>query len=184
LLILLATRFGRVSDEHGPRVLLTVGPLLVAAGMVLFSMMRSKADFWREGVPGLALFSLGLAMLVAPITATVLRSAPGRYSGVASGLNQTFSRLGNLLTVAVLGLVVLLVYRSNGGDHGVPLARGQHGHLLRNASMDAFRIAMLVSAALAIAGALVAWLGISNDDALRPPEPEQAQAAASGATAS
>ena len=78
------------------------------------------------------------------------------FSGIASGLNQTFSRLGNLLTVAVLGLVVLLVYHANGGDHGEPLARDQHDAVLRSASMDAFRVAMLVSAGLALAGAVVA----------------------------
>jgi EmrB/QacA subfamily drug resistance transporter len=168
MMILLSARFGRLSDEHGPRLFLTVGPLLVAGGLVLISLMRSRTDFWREGVPGILIFSFGLSMLVAPITATALGSAPGRFSGVASGLNQTFSRLGNLLAVAVLGLVVLIVYHGNGGDHGVPLARGQHVHVLRSASMDAFRAAMLVSAALAVAGALVAALGISNDDALRP----------------
>jgi EmrB/QacA subfamily drug resistance transporter len=177
LMILLSARFGRLSDEHGPRLFLTVGPLLVAAGMVLFSLMQSKTDFWREGVPGILVFSFGLSMVVAPITATALGSAPGRFSGVASGLNQTFSRLGNLLAVASLGLVVLLVYQSSGGDRGVPIARDQHDHVLRSASMDAFRVAMLVSAGLAVAGALVAALGISNADARRRTERAEAAAA-------
>jgi len=70
----------------------------------------------------------------------------------------------------VLGLVVLLVYHGQGGDSGVPLARGQHDHALRSASMDAFRVAMLVSAGLALAGAVVAALGISNADARQPAE--------------
>jgi MFS family permease len=177
VLILFSARFGRLADEHGPRLLLTVGPLLVAAGMVLFSLMRSREDFWREGVPGLVVFALGLSMVVAPITSTALKSAPGQFSGVASGLNQTFSRLGNLLTVAVLGLVVLLVYHANGGDRGVPISRTQHDHVLRSASMDAFRVAMLVSAGLAVAGALVAAFGISNQDALGPAEQAEAAAA-------
>jgi EmrB/QacA subfamily drug resistance transporter len=176
VMILLSARFGKLADEHGPRIFLTVGPLLVAAGMVLFSLMGTKSDFWREGVPGIVVFSLGLSMLVAPITATALSSAPGRFSGVASGLNQTFSRLGNLLAVATLGLVVLLVYQSSGGDRGVPIARDQHDHVLRSASVDAFRAAMLVSAGLAVAGALVGALGISNREALR--RTDQAEAAA------
>ena len=145
--------------------------------MVLFSLMESKSDFWREGVPGIVVFALGLSMVVAPITSTALGSAPGRFSGVASGLNQTFSRLGNLLAVATLGLVVLLVYQSSGGDRGVPIARGQHDHVLRSASIDAFRVAMLVSAGLAVAGALVAAFGISNEDALRRTDPAEAAAA-------
>jgi EmrB/QacA subfamily drug resistance transporter len=170
VMILLSARFGKLADEHGPRLLLTVGPTLVAAGMVLFSFMRGKTDFWRFGVPGIVVFALGLSMVVAPITSTALGSAPGQFSGIASGLNQTVSRLGNLLAVAVLGLVVLLVYQAQGGDRGVPLARGQNDHVLRSASMDAFRVAMLVSAGLALAGAVVAALGISNEDARRPSE--------------
>jgi len=177
VMILLSARFGKLSDEHGPKLFLTVGPLLIAGGMVLFSLMRSKDDFWREGVPGLVVFSLGLSMLVAPITSTALASAPGRFSGIASGLNQTFSRLGNLLAVAVLGLVVLLVYQANGGDHGQPIALDQHDPVLRSASMDAFRVAMLVSAGLALAGALVAAFGISNRDALRGSDRAEAAAA-------
>lgn len=170
VMILLSSRFGTLADRRGPRLFLTVGPVLVAAGMVLFSFMRSRTGFWIFGVPGLLVFALGLSMVVAPITATALSSAPGRFSGIASGLNQTVSRLGNLLAVAALGLVVLLVYRANGGDSGVPIARDQHDHLLRSASMDAFRVAMLVSAGLALAGAVVGALGISDEDARRPSE--------------
>jgi MFS family permease len=177
VMILLASRFGKLADERGPRMLLIVGPVLVGCGMVLFAFMRSKDDFWRFGVAGLLVFSLGLSMLVAPITSTALSSAPERYSGIASGFNQTVSRLGNLLAVAGLGLVVLLVYQANGGSHGVPLARGQHDLHLRSASMDAFRAAMLVSAGLALAGAVVAALGISNADATGAPEGAEAAAA-------
>jgi EmrB/QacA subfamily drug resistance transporter len=166
VMILLSPRFGRLADERGPRLFLTTGPILIAAGFVLFSFMRSESDFFRVGLPGLLLFSFGLSMVVAPITSTALSSAPERFSGIASGLNQTVARLGNLLTVAVLGLVVLLVFRSSGGS-GVPLARGRHGDVLRAASMDGFRVAMLVSAGLALAGAFAAAIGISDSDALR-----------------
>lgn len=170
VMILLSSRFGTLADEHGPRVFLTAGPTLVATGMVLFSFMRSKTDFWLYGVPGLVVFALGLSIVVAPITSTALGSAPGRFSGIASGFNQTVSRLGNLLAVAELGLVVLLVYHANGGDRGVPIARGQQDHTLRSASMDGFRVAMLVTAGLALAGAVVAAVGISNADARQPAE--------------
>jgi EmrB/QacA subfamily drug resistance transporter len=167
MMILLSPRFGGIADRRGPRVLLTAGPVLVATGFVLFSFMRSTADFWRFGVPGLLLFSVGLSMVVAPITSTALSSAPERFSGIASGLNQTVARLGSLLTVAMLGLVVLLVYRSSGGSRGVPLARGQHDEVLRSASMDAFHIAALVSAGLALCAAAVGAFGISDSDARR-----------------
>jgi EmrB/QacA subfamily drug resistance transporter len=172
VMILLSSRFGKFADQHGPRLLLTTGPCLVAAGFVLFSFMRSETDFWRFGVPGLLLFSFGLSMVVAPITSTALSSAPERFSGIASGFNQTVARLGNVLTVAALGLVVLLVFHANGGT-GVPLERGQHNVAARSASMDAFRIATLVSAGLALCGAAVAALGISDGEARRKCEPEE-----------
>jgi hypothetical protein len=165
MMILFSARFGRLADEHGPRLFLTVGPVLVGGGLVLFSLMEEFDDFWRYGIVGLAVFSFGLAMLVAPITSTALQSAPTRYTGIASGLNQTVSRVGNLLAVATLGFVVLLVYEANGGDTGVALARHQHDPTLHSASVAAFRAAMLVAAGLAFAGAIVAWFGISNQEA-------------------
>jgi EmrB/QacA subfamily drug resistance transporter len=177
VMILFSSRFGRLADQHGPRLFLSVGPVLVGCGMVLFSFMREKTDFWLFGVPGLVVFSFGLSMVVAPITSTALSSAPEHFSGIAAGFNQTVSRLGNLLAVAVLGLVVLVVYQSSGGGHGVPLARGQHDLSLRSASMDGFRVAMLVSAGLALAGAVIAAFGISNTDARREPEHTEAATA-------
>lgn len=165
VMILLAARFGRLADEHGPRVLLTLGPFLIGCGLVLFSFMAERDDFWRFGVAGLGLFSLGLSMVVAPITATALSSAPARFGGIASGLNQTASRLGNLLAVAAIGFVVLLVFHANGGTReAAPLAQGQHDPQLRSASVDAFRAAMLVAAGLAFAGAAVGAAGISNGE--------------------
>jgi EmrB/QacA subfamily drug resistance transporter len=180
LMILLAPRFGRLADERGPRLLLTAGPALLGCGTFLWSFMEDRAGFWRFGIPGLALTSLGLAALVAPITATALSSAPERFSGIASGVNSTLSRLGNLLAVAALGFVVLLVFKANGGTHGVPIARGQTQPALRSASVDAFRVAMLVTTGLALCGAAVAALGISNAEARRTRDETEAPAPAAG----
>ena len=169
ILILLAARFGRLADRYGPRLFLTAGPLLVGAGTLLFVPMSEKGDFWRFGIPGLALFALGLALLVAPITATALSSAPTEYAGVASGVNSTISRLGNLLAVAVVGLVVSLVFAASVGDtNAVPLAAGVVDPELRDGSIDAFRVAMLVTAGLAFAGAAIGALRISNAEARQP----------------
>jgi EmrB/QacA subfamily drug resistance transporter len=166
IMILLAARFGRLADQHGPRLFLTVGPALVGAGILLFVPMNEESDFWTYGIPGLVLFALGLSVLVAPITATALSSAPTEYAGVASGVNSTISRLGNLLAVAVIGLVITLVFEANGGSaSAVPLAAGQEDPELRAASIDAFRAAMIVAAALAFAGAGIAAVAISNKEA-------------------
>jgi EmrB/QacA subfamily drug resistance transporter len=166
VMILLAARFGALADRHGPRLYLTVGPALIGGGTLLALAVGDRSDFWTVGVAGLALFSLGLALLVAPITATALKSAPQEYAGIASGVNSTVSRLGSLMAVAVIGLVISLVFDAQVGEAGgVPLAKDQERPALRDASVDGFRAGMLLAAGLAFAGAAVAAVGISNREA-------------------
>jgi MFS family permease len=113
-------------------------------------------------LPGLVLYGLGLSMIVAPITAAALTTVPGRYSGLAAGLNSTFSRLGSLLAIAILGLIVSLVFAARTDDPElVPFALGQQSPEFVAGSTDAFRAAMVVAAALALAGSLTA-LGYSR----------------------
>jgi hypothetical protein len=145
---------------------LTAGPALIGIGTLLYLFVEERSDFWTAGIAGLVLFALGLAMLVAPITATALASAPSAYAGIASGVNSTVSRLGGLLAVAVVGLVIALVFEGSGGAaEAVPLAKDQADPALRDASVDAFRAGVLVVAALAFAGAAVGAFGISNAEA-------------------
>jgi MFS family permease len=182
VMIALAARFGTLADRHGPRLYLTIGPALIGLGTLVFMVVDEKSDFWTAGIAGLLLFSLGLAMMVAPITATALKSAPERYAGIASGVNSTVSRLGSLIAVAVIGLVISLVFeaRTDAPD-AVPIARDQTAPELRDASVDGFRAGMLLAAALAFAGAAVGAAGISNREArgeLEPAVSEQAPAPA------
>ena len=165
IMILFAARFGALADRQGPRLYLTAGPALLGVSLLLLQFVGSKSEFWYAGVPSLLLFALGLAMLVAPITATALKSAPAEAAGIASGVNSTVSRLGSLLTVALIGLVISLVFENRVGDRGVPLARGQTAEALRDASIDAFQTGMLLAAGLAFAGAGVAALWISDREA-------------------
>ncbi len=172
VMILLAARFGALADRHGPRLYLTVGPLLSGAGTLVFALVSERSEFWTFGIAGLALFSLGLAVFVAPITATALKSAPAEYAGVASGVNSTVSRLGSLISVAVIGLVIALVFDAAAdGTGAVPLGTDQRAPELRDASVDAFRAGMGIAAGLAFAGAAVAAFGISNREAMGRPEP-------------
>jgi len=166
VMILLAARFGGLADKHGPRLYLTLGPALIGVGTLVFAIVDTRSEFWTYGVAGLLLFSFGLAMMVAPITATALKSAPERYAGIASGVNSTVSRLGSLIAVAVIGLVITLVFESRTDAVGaVPLALDQTAPELREASVDGFRAGMVVAAALAFAGAAVGAVGISNREA-------------------
>jgi MFS family permease len=161
VVLLLAARFGRLSDRYGPRTFLVVGPTVMAAGMLLWLRVddRSLADGL---LPGLVLYGLGLSLIVAPITSAALTTAPGRYSGLAAGINSTFSRLGSLLAIAILGVVVSLVFAGRTDDPElVPFALGQHSPEFVAGSTAAFRAAMIVAAALALAGSLTA-LGYSR----------------------
>jgi EmrB/QacA subfamily drug resistance transporter len=179
VMILLAARFGALADRQGPRLYLTLGPIAFGAGTLLFLFVTERSDFWIAGTLSIAITSLGLAMLVAPITATALKSAPERYAGIASGVNSTVSRLGSLIAVAIIGLVISLVFHAQiPREDAVPLAKDQRGAELREASKDGFRAGMLLAAGLAFLGAGVAAVGISNrearGDAVSEPEPAPA----------
>jgi EmrB/QacA subfamily drug resistance transporter len=182
VMILLAARFGALADRHGPRLYLTAGPALMGAGTLLFLLVTERSEFWTFGVVGYAIFSLGLAMMVAPITATALKSAPAEYAGIASGVNSTVSRLGSLIAVAVIGLVIALVFDARTDQSGaVPLAKDQDAPELRDASVAGFRAGMALAAGLTFAGAAVAAAGISNREATGRPEPAVTEQAAAQA---
>ncbi len=179
VLILLAARFGAIADRQGPRLLLTLAPLMLALGTLLILPVSEQSDFWTFGIASLVVFSLGLAMLVAPITSTALKSAPSDFAGIASGVNSTVSRVGSLTAVALIGLVITLVFTGQVTDpDAVPLARDQTDPALREGSIDGFRAGMLLAAGLAIAGSLVAAFGISNADARAEVKPVSEPAAA------
>jgi EmrB/QacA subfamily drug resistance transporter len=181
IMIVLAARFGTLADRNGPRLYLTAGPALLGVGTLLFLLVDERSDFWTAGVASLLVFSLGLAMLVAPITSTALKSAPERYAGIASGINSTVSRLGSLISVALIALVISLVFQAQtDNEDAVPLARNQESAELREASKDGFRAGMLLAGGLAFAGAVVAAVGISNREA-RGLEPEVSEPAAAPA---
>jgi EmrB/QacA subfamily drug resistance transporter len=169
VMLALAPRFGRLADRLGARLFLVAGPLVMASGMLLWLRVDDRS-LWDGLLPGLVLYGLGLAMIVAPITAAAMTTAPERYSGVAAGVNSTFSRLGSLFAIAVLGLVVSLVFAARTDDSNlVPLALDEDSPEFVAASTEAFRAAMIVAAALAVGGS-VAALGYS-----RPPEADLAK---------
>lgn len=187
VMIVLAARFGALADRYGPRAFLTFGPLVMATGMLVLLAFDERSELPTVGVLGIGLFSLGLAALVAPITSTALAAAPTELAGIAAGVNQTLSRTGNLLAVAVLGIVVSLVFGARVDEVGaVPLAVDQVEPLLRDASIDAYRAAVIGAVAFVVAGAAVAAVGISNADARREAagpsigRDEQAAVAATG----
>lgn len=159
LMLLLSSRSGRLAQRIGPRTQLVVGPLLLAAGMLLLRMAVPGASYLTGVLPGVLVFGLGLTTLVAPVTATVLAAAPEEHTGVASGVNNAVARAGGLLAVAVLPAVTGL----SGGAYADP------------ARLTAsFRLALLVCAGMSVVGALLAF-GVRNVLAGRD-EPERDRA--------
>jgi MFS family permease len=179
VMVLLAARFGALADRQGPRLYLTLAPVFLGLGALAMLGLDERSDFWTAGIVAITLTSLGLAMLVAPITATALKSAPSEYAGIASGVNSTVSRLGSLIAIAVIGLVISLVFHARVDAPGaVPLGKDQQNPELRAASRDAFRAGMLLVAGLAFVGAAVGAVGISNREARGGLEPVSEQAPA------
>jgi EmrB/QacA subfamily drug resistance transporter len=179
VMFLLAARFGALADRQGPRLYLTLAPIFLGLGALCALALDERSDFWTAGVASMALTSLGLAMLVAPITSTALKSAPAEYAGIASGVNSTVSRLGSLMAIAIIGLVISLVFHARvDAPRAVPLAKDQRSPELRGASKDAFRAGMLAVAGLAFVGAAVGAVGISNREARSGVEEVSAQAPA------
>ena len=149
-LLLLSSRAAALSARIGPRIPMTVGPLVCAAGALLLLGVGEGATWWSV-LPGMTVFALGLALLVSPLTAAVLAAAPDRFAGVASGVNNAVARAGSLLAVAALPALVGLA-----GDD----------YLDVDAMTDGYRAAMLWCAGLLAAGGVVSWFGLGR--AARP----------------
>ena len=148
LITLLSPRAGALATRIGPRLPMSLGPLIVAAGTLLLVGVDGSAPYWLEVLPGAVLQGLGMALTVAPLTASVLGAAPDELAGVASGVNNAVARAASLLTVAALPVAVGL----SGSDYAQPAA-----------FTDGYRAAMVICAGLFAAGATVAWATIRND---------------------
>jgi EmrB/QacA subfamily drug resistance transporter len=162
IMLLLAGRFGRLSDQHGPRLYLSGGPIVMAAGMLLWILVTGRDD-WLPLAAGVVVFGVGLSITVAPITATALQAAPTRLAGVAAGVNNTVSRVGGLIAVALIGLVIAQVFAASAGPgHAKPLTGAAPVGVERQASIDGFRAGIALAAFLCLGGAAVGVFGVSN----------------------
>lgn len=149
ILLILSPTIGDLAQRHGPRWFLTFGPAAMAAGMLLFMGIDSDSAFLMDIFPGTLIFGAGLALAVAPVTATALNAVPDERSGAASGANNAAARAGQLLTVA-----------------SIPPAVGLTGAALNQAEAleAAFPAAMGIAAALISGGGLVAALFLRQSD--------------------
>ncbi|BCN65919.1 MFS transporter [Prescottella equi] len=140
LMLLLSSRAGRWAQIHGPRIPMTVGPLLGAGGLLLMLRIGPGASYPTQVLPAVLVFGLGLSALVAPLTAAVLGSVSSDQAGIASGVNNAVARTSQLLAVAAL-----------------PALAGIGADALADpaAFASGFRVAMLICAGLLLIGAVL-----------------------------
>jgi hypothetical protein len=112
VMFVLSKRFGGLADRFGPRRFMGAGPLIAAAGLAWLARMPGRVDYAFDVLPGLLVFSIGLAMTVAPLTATVLADADESNAGIASGINNAVARVAGLLAIAATGAVVAGTFSS------------------------------------------------------------------------
>jgi EmrB/QacA subfamily drug resistance transporter len=139
----LSSRIGGLAQRFGARAFMTAGPIVVGIGMLLFARIHPGSTYVSTVLPAASVFGLGLALTVAPLTATVMGSVDADEFGVASGVNNAVARLAGLLAVALLPAVIHL---------DTSLAPGPF--------TDRVAIAMRISAALAALGGLIAFLTV------------------------
>lgn len=183
LVALLSRWSGGLVARHGPRLPLTVGPLIAAVGMALYIRPAIGGSYWTTFFPAVAVLGLGMAISVAPLTTTVMSALSEEVAGVASGVNNAVSRLASLLAVAVFGLVLYAGFntaldRRLDALHLTPAVRQQvdaarpqlaaaHNsdprieRAIAESFIAGFRTILWVSVGLGVASALSAWFLLS-----------------------
>jgi EmrB/QacA subfamily drug resistance transporter len=148
MLLLLSSRMGRYAAKRGPRLQMTVGPIVAAVGVTLLARVHPGASYVSAVLPGILVFGLGMAITVAPLTATVMAAAPPRDVGVASAVNNDVARTAALFAVAVLPAL-----------SGITAAAYKSPTALSNG----FHHAVWIAATLCALGGVLAGLLIRND---------------------
>jgi len=193
VLFALSRRFGTLADRYGPRFFMGVGPLIAAGGLALFLRVGVPVDYWGTVLPALLVFSLGLSMTVAPLTAAVLAGVRVDQAGIGSAVNNAIARVAGLVGTAAVGALIAARYAS-AIDHalaGVPLGPSGRAsvaaakqltigvpsvhavrpsvglsirHAATQASLDSFHFGLAISAALVALGGIVGIVWIRNPE--------------------
>lgn len=160
VMLLLSARAGRLATRIGPRLPMTIGPIVAGLGLVLLVRVGRDASYVIDVLPAVLVFALGLSATVAPLTATALASAPPRQVGIASAVNNDIARIAGLLAVAVLPALAGITPAAY--DRPVELSSGFHH-------------AMLIAGGLCALGGVLAFVLVAaRDDSPVVPDPEPA----------
>ena len=132
---------GKLAVRLGPRLPLTIGPIVVGLGMLLATRIAADQSYWTHAFPGSLVLSSGMTLAVAPLTSTVLASVDKHQTGLASGFNSAVARIGGLIAVALLGAVL-----AGSGK----------------AMLEPFTTALIIMGIVAALGGPIAWFGLSG----------------------
>lgn len=157
LMLSLSSRAGSLASRFGARTPMTVGTVLMAVGFVLMVRIEAGSSYAVDILPGVVVLGIGLVLMVAPLTMTVLSSVEDHHAGVASGVNNAVARSAQLMAVAA-----------------IPIAAGITGDAYRDpvAFSNGFGMAMWISAALCLAGGVLSAITISGRPAVEEPVAE------------
>ena len=197
VLFLLARWGGTLIDRHGARLPLVLGPLITAVALVLLAVPATGTPYWQTFLPGVVVLGIGMAICIPPLTTNVMNAVDDSHAGIASGVNNAASRVAGLVSVAAVGPLLILAFawllepamqaiampeavraeiaRDPGmlADLTAPVGAGAAGEAIvaaaRTALIDAFRIAILGLAVLALLSALVAAVAYPKRARQRPP---------------
>jgi predicted MFS family arabinose efflux permease len=191
VMFLLSKRFGALADRHGPRLFMGAGPLIAGGGMLMLLGVGAHASYATEILPAVLVFSVGLAITVAPLTAAILAGVGQEEAGIGSAINNAVARVAGLVATVAIGALVAAQFSSALDRHlagrpltpagqaavaqakrltfGRPPVSGVPAHQARaivtasgQASVDAFHRGILVAGLLVIAGGAVGAVGIRN----------------------
>lgn len=143
--IFLSGLFGTLSGKYGPRLFMTVGPIVGGIGYLLLLLVGEKVNYWFDVLPGVLVFALGISITVAPLTAAILGSIPASQGGIGSAVNNAVARVAGLIAIAMLGVIIA-------------------GAL----DVVSFHRVLFVTAALLFVGGIVSFVGIRNSSAGAP----------------
>ena len=207
LLVVLSTRVGAAAGRIGAKPFLVIGPLIMAAGMLWWARIPATSEPWLASLddlstlappssvlidvlPALTLFGLGISLVVAPLTSTLMNSIPSGNAGLGSAINNALSRVGQPLVGALLFVVVSATFYASLGsqvpglDTDDPAVRStfpplnqpsddvppEQAEAATTASVEAFRVASLAMVALLVGGAIANQVGLRGEPARRHAE--------------
>ncbi|MGL4339938.1 MAG: MFS transporter [Rhodoglobus sp.] len=141
--VFLSRLFDSLSAKFGPRLFMTIGPVIAGGGYLIFLTMGDSVNYWWQVLPGAVVFAVGISVTVAPLTSAILGSIPSEQRGTGSAINNAIARIAGLIAIAAISVIVPDVF-----------------------DLAGFHRVVMVAAGLLFLGGIVSLIGVHNP--LRP----------------